>query len=336
MATRKKAAGPIWTITPNPALDLGGIADQIVPNEKSYVYDETRFPGGNGINAARVIRQMKVPVLATGFIGGCAGLEILQLLDAMKVKHDFVMIRGASRINVTVSSLETHKQTRLSFPGPRIRPAELQALNRKVRDANGARQPSMLILGGSFPPGFETRHAIQLLRAARSREIPCIIDVPSKTLKDLLPERPYMIKPNLSEFRELIGSPSISSIPDVIRAARELNEQVPLVCVSSVDKGALLVTRDAAFYGKGPRVTVRSTVGAGDSMVGAIAASLVRSASGRGGAPLLPYPSESVLGEALRYGLAAAVSTLTTTGTDLATAAQIRGHLPKVTVERLE
>ena len=40
----------ICTLTPNPALDLGGIADKIVPNEKSYVHDEKRYPGGNGIN----------------------------------------------------------------------------------------------------------------------------------------------------------------------------------------------------------------------------------------------------------------------------------------------
>ena len=42
----------ILTVTPNPALDLGGVVKEIIPDEKNYVEEETRHPGGNAINSA--------------------------------------------------------------------------------------------------------------------------------------------------------------------------------------------------------------------------------------------------------------------------------------------
>ena len=122
----------IYTVTPNPALDLGGVVDQIAPNEKNYVHGETRYPGGNAINVARVLTRLRVPVLATGFLGGSIGDEIRNLLDEEGVAHDFVSIQGHTRISITVSNLSNHQQTRFSFPGPTIRPRELIALERRV------------------------------------------------------------------------------------------------------------------------------------------------------------------------------------------------------------
>jgi tagatose 6-phosphate kinase len=66
----------VCTVTPNPALDLSGLVDDLKPNEKSYVYDSTRWPGGNSINVARILTRLHVPVLATGFLGGSVGQEI--------------------------------------------------------------------------------------------------------------------------------------------------------------------------------------------------------------------------------------------------------------------
>src|SRR5690242_15734995 len=77
---RREETLMIYTITPNPALDLGGVVDRLVPNEKSYVQDETRFPGGNAINAARIIKKLGQPVIASGFLGGGTGDEIEKLL----------------------------------------------------------------------------------------------------------------------------------------------------------------------------------------------------------------------------------------------------------------
>ena len=52
----------IYTITPNPALDIGGSVEQLITDEKNYVFDEIRSAGGNGINAARVAHHLREKV----------------------------------------------------------------------------------------------------------------------------------------------------------------------------------------------------------------------------------------------------------------------------------
>ena len=81
MKTSRLKGYPIYTLTPNPALDLWGHVAQITPNEKNYVFAERRDPGGNGINAARVIHRLGGRVTALGFLGGSVGAEIERLLD---------------------------------------------------------------------------------------------------------------------------------------------------------------------------------------------------------------------------------------------------------------
>src|SRR4051812_19529252 len=104
----------IYSFTPNPALDLGGFVDEIIPNEKAYVDHESRAPGGNAINSARVMKRLGAPVVATGFLGGGIGDELKSLLDREKVNHHFIPIRESTRVNITVSNRKTHLQTRLS------------------------------------------------------------------------------------------------------------------------------------------------------------------------------------------------------------------------------
>ena len=290
----------IYTITPNPCLDLGGTVNKLVPDEKSYVHDEIRAPGGNSINAARIIKRLGVPVTAMGFLGGGVGLEIQTHLDHEKVSHEFIQIKGRTRINVTVSNAQDHRQTRLSFPGPRILPSEREALfnyiskiaARSSRESSGyssgppsglpSGPPSdltldhlpLLLVGGSLPPGFTETHLVKILRLAEAHEIPTIVDVPGHLLKcAFASSSTLLIKPNLTEFQALTGTKA-SSLKAVLKLAKKFTHQIPLICVSSVEGGALLVTPHASWFGRIPRIKVKSTVGAGDSMVGAMSAYL--------------------------------------------------------------
>lgn len=296
----------IFALTPSPALDLGGIVDNLEPNEKSYVHDETRSPGGNAINVARILTRLKTPVIATGFLGGSTGQEIKYLLDEEGVRNKFVNIKGHSRICVIVSNQRDHRQTRLTFPGPRISRGEKQSLFKMFENQ---KRISLLIIGGSLPNGFQASDVRWLIRIARRRGIECIVDSPSDVLKELLPERPLLIKPNLIEFQQLTHS-GVRSISGVRREVQKLLRYVRFVCVSSVEGGALLVTKSNTYFGRIPKVNIKSTVGAGDSMVGAMVAQLYRNNN-----------SEEAL---LRWGLAAAAATLAQPGTAFGKALEMR------------
>lgn len=296
---------PVFAVTPSPALDLGGVVDGIKPNEKTYVHDETRSPGGNAINASRILTRLGVPVIASGFLGGNIGQEIKFLLDLERVKNSFVKIKGHSRICVTVSNRADNKQTRLTFPGPRITKQErenLFGLFEKQRNI------SLLVFGGSLPEGLRPQDAIRLMRLAAGRKIGSVIDCPGKVLRELIAGQPLLIKPNLFEFQECTGS-GAETIAEVQREARKLLVKVPMVCVSSVEDGAVLVTHQGTFFGRIAKVDLKSTVGAGDSMVGAMVAQLCK--------------GKSAPDELLKWGLAAAAATLEQPGTAFGPAKRI-------------
>ncbi len=307
----------IISITPNPALDLSGTVNNIKPNEKAYVHDERRAPGGNAINSARILQRLGVPVLASGFLGGGTGKEIQRLLEREELRHSFIKISGTTRINVTVSNKSDHKQTRLSFPGPMLSRAEVKALV----DFVSARQDiSLLIIGGSLPPGFGSAEIVGMIKMARKKGIQVIVDCPGPVLAKVVKSGPLLIKPNLEEFQELTQS-RVKTIHGVLKKSRELLSSVEMICVSSVEGGALFITKQEAFFGKIPKVRVRSTVGAGDSMVGAMAAQL--------------HKGETRGEEILRWGLAAAAATLIQPGTTLGTATDINREYRRIQIRKV-
>lgn len=317
----------IHTITPNPALDIGGTVKELRPNEKTYVFDETRFPGGNGVNAARIITRLGGSVVATGFLGGGVGDEFEALLSQEGVHNRFVRIIGDSRISVTVTSMRTRRQTRLSFPGPHISTDDQVHLAEIVSKMS---PPGLLIIGGSLPPGVHPRFIRRLIRLAKARGVSSIVDMPGNLLRDVIPAQPIFIKPNLTEFQEVVAK-KVRTRAAVIRYARGLTRFVPLICVSSVDGGALLVTSSHAWFGRIPKVHVKTTVGAGDSMVGAMTYELwKRNLMTRETAASIDLETGESL---LRHGLAAACATLSTHGTRLGTASLIRQCSPHITVD---
>jgi 1-phosphofructokinase family hexose kinase len=317
----------IYTLTPNPVLDLGGIVDKLIPNEKSYVHNETRCPGGNGINAARILHRLGSPVTLTGFLGGGVGQELRLLLNQESLNHKFINIQGSTRIGITVSEKDSHLQTRLSFPGPMIQSPERMAL---FEFFSKIKKPAIVVIGGSLPDGISVRDLQEIINLCQSKNIFTIVDCPAPILKKILARETLMIKPNLHEFQEAVGR-KLRSAESVVREARKFSKKIPLICVSSVEQGALLVTPRFAWYGEIPKVKIRSVVGAGDSMVGAIVAQLWKHKI------LLKDNFEEFelhqSAELLRWGLAAACATLTHPGTTLGSREQIESFYSKINIE---
>lgn len=307
------------TVTLNPALDISGTVDNLIPDEKSYVRDEIHTPGGNGINAAIIAHRLGPKVIATGLIGGTNGEEIKELLDRIKVRHAFIPIKGRTRMNLTVNNCDNHRQTRLSFPGPTISHSEREALAEYLQSLTGK---NLVVFGGSLPPGMKPSFIAGMVKELKARGILSLVDMPGGVLKEVLKSGPLFIKPNLVEFQDLTDS-KVESIKSILPLVRNMNDFVPLVCVSSVEGGAILVSKKSAFYGKIPKVKVLSTVGAGDSMVGAISSRLLKD-------------PEASVDELLRWGLAAACATLTEKGMVLGSKKSITNYLSQIIIREIK
>lgn len=304
----------IYTVTFNPALDISGVVRKLVPNEKCYVHEEITTPGGNGINAGIVASRLNADVTLTGFLGGTNGETIASLLKKDSLKRRFVSIVGNSRMNVTVSQENSHQQTRLSFPGPRVHKVEWDGLLKVLEKAREGKD--IIVLGGSLPPGISAAMVGKLVHTLRERNLFCMVDMPALILEKLIVKKPSFIKPNLQEFQELTKSKA-SGIKDVLNKMKSLHAKVSMICVSSVEGGALLSNGNEVWFGKTPKLAVKSTVGAGDSMVGAMAA-------------LLTEDRNTPVERLLRYGLAAASASLSERGLTLGSHKSMENFLPKI------
>jgi fructose-1-phosphate kinase PfkB-like protein len=144
-----------------------------------------------------------------------------------------------------------------------------------------------------------------------------VVDCPGPILSKLNSEKVLLIKPNLEEFHAMTKS-KVKTIAAVKKKAQGMLKRSSFVCISSVDGGALLVSENGSYFGRIAKVKIRSTVGAGDSMV----AAMVSQFSQGNKSP------EDIL----RWGLAASAATLTETGTQLGSAALIKSLYKKTKV----
>ncbi len=98
------------------------------------------------------------------------------------------------------------------------------------------------------------------------------MDADGELLAAGLKASPYLVKPNNHELSRLFGR-TLELKGDIEKAAHKLMEEYKIakVIVSMGGEGALYVTGEETIYAEGLKVLVGSTVGAGDSVVAALA-----------------------------------------------------------------
>ncbi len=321
----------IYTVTTNPALDLSGHVKKIIPNEKNYVSQTRIDAGGNAINAARIAKRLGAKPTLLGFLGGTPGDQLRDLLEAEDLDHQFTAIQGNTRTNLTVTNDEDHQQTRFTFPGPKVSHAEIADL---IFTLKTLKSPGIIVFGGSTPGKCSQNFYPRLIRAALNATLKVVIDVPAQELKIILSAglpQLFLMKPNLTEF-EMLTKKKFKTHLEIAKTACRFLSKCEIICISLADKGVILVWNHQAWFIQAPHIHPRGTVGAGDSMVGAMVTQFAQNNS-------LHSPfcqkSPSLILHAIRLGVAAGAATATTEGTSLGKASLIRSLYAKTTTQQI-
>jgi len=308
----------IATVTLNPALDKSVYIGSLRPNDANRITKIEVDAGGKGINASRVLNELGGETIALGFLGGRTGRFIEHVLNTEGIPTDFVHIEKETRTNICVQEASGAPPTMLNEPGPPITEDEFDELFVKARKA--AHGSSMVIFGGSVPPGAPTdvyRRLVTIVREAGAR---AILDSDGEPMRLGIEAAPFMIKPNRDEVQRLIGV-EVTSADDAARALKSLRELgIQLVVISMGADGAVAGSDEGIWHAAPPRVKPVSTIGSGDSMVAGIAHILSHGGS---------------LEEALRWGSAAGAATAMTNGAEICKRRQVLELLDKVRMERL-
>lgn len=256
----------IYTVTLNPSLDYIVEVDGMTLGQLNRTKTEAKFPGGKGINVSQVLKQFDVKSKAIGFLGGFTGAFIENYLKSMDIETDFVKIQGDTRINV---KLRSEQETEINAKGPAVTSDELHFLKSKISKFSSE---DCLILAGSIPSSMPENMYEELVGIANRNGTQFVVDAEGSLLKRIVPLKPFLIKPNHHELGEFFQT-KIESIEEAIPYGRELIKLgVQNVIVSLADKGALFCNESCTLAANVPKGEMKSSVGAGDSMVAAFMA----------------------------------------------------------------
>lgn len=291
----------IYTLTLAPSLDSATQTPQIYPEGKLRCSAPVFEPGGGGINVARAITFLGGNATALFPAGGATGEHLVALLQAEHVPVNSVESREWTRQNLHVHVDASGEQYRFVMPGATLHDDELEALQNNISQIDSG---SLLVISGSLPPGVSLTQFVSLIKSAQQHGLRCIIDSSGDALAAALAIGDIeLVKPNQKELSALVQR-NLNQPDDVRNAAQEIvrSGKARRVVVSLGAQGALAVDAHSCVQVVPPPIKSQSTVGAGDSMVGAMTLKLAEGAG---------------LEEMVRYGVAAGSAATINQGTRL-------------------
>ncbi len=309
---------PVAVLSLNPAVDMTYEVPRLIADQKAHAV-ATRFdPGGNGINVGRALKRLETFAYSYCVVAGEIGELLKHLLRQQLDWVDYEEVEGETRINGTAIEQHPRAQYEISGIGPSIPPLQLDNLLERFEEQAGK---GFGVLTGSTQNGVPPELYADLIRRITARGGRAVVDSHDEALRLAIEAGPFLIKPNRYELETLLGR-RLKDTKTVAAEARVLQRSgVNHVCVSLGEDGALLTGPDNSYYAPAPKVDVRSSVGAGDSMVGALVAAFSRD---------IAPP------EALRLGVACATGTVTRPGTELFSADDVQHYFDAIEVRRLD
>ena len=289
----------ITTICMNPCFDRTVQVGELKIGQVNRIGNARIDLGGKGINVARVAERLGLDVQCLGIMGKDGSEELTDLIEKEHLKHSFQLIPGHVRTNTKIVSGEGKGVTELNEPGPTVDAEILQKFFDMAKEKTA--DSDIVVITGSLPPGCPEGTYRDLLKILEGKK--CILDTEGKELElSAKGARPYLIKPNLKEMEATLGIElrTMRTIRDAALLFVRLG--VEHAVVSMGEMGAMYVSSEKTLYAPALRVEIKSTVGAGDAMIGGM---------------LLGYEKEKDMARAFRYGIAAGAASIMTEGTQL-------------------
>ncbi len=258
----------IITVTLNAALDRSLTVPTFQLGHRHRASEVRTLAGGKGINVARALKRLEVPVVATGLAGGRTGTRIVEELTGEAILNDFVRIQEESRTSTHVVDPTANTQTEINEWGPKVATSELEMLMEKLRYLS--RGAEVVVLAGSLPRGVDEGFYGEVVREMAKRGVQVALDSEGEPLRRGLEAEPWLVSPNQREAEQLVGQ-ELQDEDDFVWALEAIAEMGARNVHITVESGCFALLRDERTQRRyrvfGPQLEPVSVVGAGDALL---------------------------------------------------------------------
>jgi 6-phosphofructokinase 2 len=289
----------IITLTLNPAVDKNTKFNGLVAEHKIRCEQPFYDAGGGGINVSKAINRLGGESTAFFPAGGPIGELLKTLVKKEGVAFEAVESKAWTRENFIAVDTANNAQYRFGMPSPELTEVEFEKLLEGIK----IHKPEILVVSGSLPENLASKIFSRISQVFGADKPKIVVDTSGDGLRYALESEIFLIKPNHKELAILLGSDKIlpHHVEDSAKALiKKYNCQI--VVVSMGPDGAMLFDKDSAHFVAAPKVEKKSTVGAGDSMVGGLVWALSQN-----------FP----LSEVLKWGVACGSAATMNEGTKL-------------------
>ena len=266
----------IVTVTLNAAVDRTLTVPNFQRGQRHRASEGLTLAGGKGINIARALKRLGVPVIATGLAGGGTGMRIVEELTGEAILNDFVRIEDDSRTSTAIVDPTGGSYPEVNEWGPHVGREELEILLEKL--AYLSRAGDHVIFAGSLPRGVDPSFYGEAIRDLNRRGILTVLDSEGEALRLGAQAEPFLVSPNEREAEGLVGQ-EFHDDDDFLAgldAIAELGARNVLITRESGCWALLRSDRTVHRYrALAPRIDPVSAVGSGDVLLAGFVAARV-------------------------------------------------------------
>lgn len=254
----------ILTLTLNPALDLTVQLPRLEPGQVNRSDEMHTHAAGKGVNVAQVLADLGHQLTVSGFLGADNPQAFETLFAKRGFVDEFIRVPGETRSNLKLAESDG-RITDVNGPGPLVSVAAQRALLDRLDQI--APDHDAVVVAGSLPQGVSPAWLQALIERLKNLGLKVALDTSGEALRAALKAGPWLIKPNAEELAEVFDSEMVSVAAQAAVAGRLHAQGIEHVVISDGAQGVNWFSVGSAMHATPPKVSVASTVGAGDSLL---------------------------------------------------------------------
>ena len=268
----------VLCITLNPAIDLTATVESFTLGKVNRTLSNELTPAGKGLNAAHIISELGGDSIAAGFLGADNDAIFKALFDSHAkyqgingtghMVDGFVRVEGLTRTNVKIVEAVHNEGRTTDINGQGFVVGDGDKISFFEKLPTLMANVDAVLIAGSLPRGFDVADFDKLLSILTTHHDKVAVDVSGDALKTALQHPLWLIKPNNDELSDAFGR-TIVTLDEQLSAIATL-PHIRHILVSMGDQGVYYYVDEQIYRALPPQMTVVSTVGAGDTMVGAM------------------------------------------------------------------